>query len=144
LVEDHADTARIISRLLSTRGYHIQIANDMGSALRLAQQMQFDLLVSDLGLPDGDGLDLMRQLGKTCGPRRGIALSGYGMEHDLARSREAGFLEHLTKPVDLSKLEEAIERVAALPDLVQSTPHIAGPFTTRPSSAGPSSSPEHR
>ncbi|MFP5284955.1 MAG: response regulator, partial [Thermoanaerobaculia bacterium] len=67
----------------------------------------------DLGLPDGSGLDLMRELGARHG-LRGIALSGYGMEEDVQRSREAGFETHLTKPVNLETLREAIRRAAAV------------------------------
>jgi CheY-like chemotaxis protein len=70
----------------------------------------FDLVVSDLGLPDGSGLDVMRRLARQGVP--GIALSGYGMEEDLRRSREAGFACHLTKPVSLERLERALREVA--------------------------------
>ena len=67
-------------------------------------------MLSDLGLPDGSGQDLMRELASRYG-LRGIALSGYGMEEDIRRSREAGFLRHLTKPVDLQVLEATILQV---------------------------------
>jgi CheY-like chemotaxis protein len=71
---------------------------------------QFDLIISDIGLPDGSGLDIMRLVRKRR-PIKGIALSGFGMEEDIQRSREAGFSEHLTKPVDLRVLREAIRRL---------------------------------
>jgi CheY-like chemotaxis protein len=70
----------------------------------------FDLLISDLGLPDGNGRDLMRQAKKK-NSILGIALSGYGMESDVRASMEAGFAEHLTKPVNIVQLQEAIRRV---------------------------------
>lgn len=112
LVEDHADTAQLMSRLLQSIGHGVSVAAGMDSALNLAQRQRFDLVLSDLGLPDGTGLELMRQLKSRYG-LRGIALSGYGMEDDVRRSHEAGFDEHLTKPIDLSRLEAAIRRIAA-------------------------------
>jgi DNA-binding response OmpR family regulator len=72
-------------------------------------------VVSDLGLPDGDGLDLMRQLRDQYG-LRGIALSGYGHDQDIRESREAGFIEHLVKPIDFARLEAAVRRVSTKPD----------------------------
>jgi CheY-like chemotaxis protein len=111
LVEDHLDSARVLVRLLRHFGYNVTHARDMASALRIARESSFDLLISDLGLPDGSGHDLIRQLAAE-GSVTGIALSGYGMEADINCSREAGFLEHLTKPVTLEQLQAAIERVA--------------------------------
>ncbi|MFY9822897.1 MAG: response regulator, partial [Thermoanaerobaculia bacterium] len=72
---------------------------------------RLDLVVSDLGLPDGSGQDLMRELAQRYG-LRGIAVSGYGMEEDVRRSQEAGFLRHITKPVDLQMLKAAIRQAA--------------------------------
>lgn len=110
LVEDHVDSARVLVRLLGSSGYKVTHAENVASALRIARQTRFDLLISDLGLPDGSGHDLIRQLAAER-PVSGIALSGYGMETDIACSRKAGFLEHLTKPVTLEQLESAIQRV---------------------------------
>ena len=119
LVEDHADTARALTRLLDGLGYDVRVADGVQSALDLAAQADFDVLVSDLGLPDGSGLEVMRHLRETrSGPRGaapvGIALTGYGMEEDVARSREAGFAEHITKPVNFDRLQQAIERVTSI------------------------------
>ncbi len=111
LVEDHADTANAMTRILNRRGYDVHPASSMAEALRVADKNEFDVLVSDIGLPEGSGLELMRQL-LSKGPIKGIALSGFGMEEDVTRSREAGFVEHLTKPIDLGQLEAAIARVA--------------------------------
>jgi signal transduction histidine kinase len=110
LVEDHADTARTMTLLLRSLGYRVTTAGSVASALEAAQSEKFDLLISDVGLPDGTGLDLMQQL-LSRGPMRGIVLSGFGMEEDVRRSLEAGFSLHLTKPIDLQRLEAAIERV---------------------------------
>ena len=110
LVEDHEPTLRILSRLLTQLGHRVTGVTSVASATTAARRETFDLIISDLGLPDGSGLDVMRQL-RDQFTGRGIALTGYGMESDLAASREAGFVEHLTKPVDLAALEAAIERV---------------------------------
>lgn len=111
LVEDHEPTLQVMSALLESAGHDVKAAPNLASARKLAAEGDFDLLVSDLGLPDGSGLDLMRELRESHG-LRGIAVSGYGMEEDLRRSREAGFLEHLIKPVDPAKLKAAIARAA--------------------------------
>jgi signal transduction histidine kinase len=108
IVEDHEDTRRVIQMLLERLGYEVAIAKNVRTALELATQRDFDLLISDIGLPDGTGLDLMRALVAGGRPIRAIALSGYGMEGDIRRSREAGFLEHLTKPISVRKLQETI------------------------------------
>ena len=109
LVEDHADTAEAMADLLRALGHEVTVAGSVGVALSAAEAQggQFDLVVSDLGLPDGSGLDLMRVLSNSYG-LKGIALSGYGMEEDVLRSREAGFSKHLTKPVDMQALKAAI------------------------------------
>jgi PAS domain S-box-containing protein len=110
LVEDHAATLKIMSRLLAQLGHRVSTATTAAAAVAAAQQQSFDLLISDLGLPDGSGLDVMREL-KQEYAGRAIALTGYGMESDVAASREAGFAQHLTKPVDLAKLQGAIAQV---------------------------------
>jgi PAS domain S-box-containing protein len=114
LVEDHADTRRTMTHLLTAFGCRVTSAGSVAEALAKAEMHQFNLVVSDIGLPDGAGTDLVRQL-KVNYPVRAIALSGYGMEEDLQRSRAAGFDAHLTKPVDLHTLEETIRRVLAVP-----------------------------
>jgi CheY-like chemotaxis protein len=112
LVEDHADTAEALADLLSLLGHRITTAGSVAEALATVGTSDgFDLVVSDLGLPDGSGLDLMRELSARHG-LRGIALSGYGMEEDVRQSLEAGFLKHLTKPVSLPSLEATLQEVA--------------------------------
>lgn len=110
LVEDHRDTATMMSRFLRRCGYQVTVADSVASALKTADTEHFDVVVSDIGLPDGSGLDLMRQL-IARHSLRGIALSGFGMEEDLRRSKEAGFLEHLVKPINVQQLEDALKRV---------------------------------
>jgi CheY-like chemotaxis protein len=86
-------------------------AGTVAAALNCAAQGQFDLVISDIGLPDGNGVDLMVQLTRDYG-LRGIALSGYGMDADFARTKDAGFLAHLVKPVDFERLNRVLEQAA--------------------------------
>jgi PAS domain S-box-containing protein len=112
LVEDNEDTLRVMSKVLKSFGYDVRTATGVKDALNIADTEKFDLLVSDIGLPDGSGWDIMRQLR----PRqslRGIALSGYGMDEDIRKSREAGFEHHLVKPVNFDMLHNAIKNVAS-------------------------------
>jgi two-component system CheB/CheR fusion protein len=108
LVEDQVDTARAMRRLLAIDGHTVQWAADVASALKLAAEHEFDLLLSDLGLPDGSGLDLMRTLRHEGSTLPGIVLSGYGQDEDLARSRDAGFAAHLVKPLSPQMIRDAI------------------------------------
>jgi len=113
LVDDHPDTCAALERLLKLRGHTVTAAHNMRGALEMAGTADsFDLLISDVGLPDGNGMDLLRVL-RTRYPIRGIAISGFGMDTDIGKSLEAGFAEHLVKPVKLEKLEAAIARVMA-------------------------------
>jgi CheY-like chemotaxis protein len=114
LVDDHPDTLRIMARLLQKWGYRVTTADCVAKALEQAASDNFDLLVSDLGLPDGSGLDIIRELKGRYG-LRGIALSGYGTDDDLRESRLAGFEEHLIKPVSVDVLRTSVARVIAAP-----------------------------
>ena len=111
LVEDHVDGARALRQLLTAGGHTVQWASDVATGISLAREHRFDLLISDLGLPDGSGLDLMRTLRREGSTLPGITLSGYGQEEDVAQSREAGFATHLTKPVNLEELLACIREV---------------------------------
>ena len=110
LVDDHLDTLNVMGRLLTGCGHEVVTASTYGKALSVGQQQQFDLLISDLGLHDGSGYELMSAL-RAVSSVKGIALSGYGMKEDIDRSLAAGFSAHLTKPCDLSVLNAAIQRV---------------------------------
>ena len=112
LVEDHEDTNRSLTNLLRRRGYHVQAALNFESAVTLSAKDQFDVLISDLALPDGSGFDLMQKL-KSKQPLLGIALTGFGMEEDIRKSYDAGFKHHLVKPIDLNKLDSLIQESAA-------------------------------
>jgi PAS domain S-box-containing protein len=121
LVEDHADTADQLTRLLTRAGHTVCRAGNLKEAHECLRAggaddttCPFDLLISDLGLPDGSGHDLMRELKLRYG-LRGIALSGYGMKDDIQNSMDAGFSRHITKPVDWEELKAAIQRIAHEP-----------------------------
>lgn len=108
LVEDHASTLEQLARLLRLHGHAVHPAATMAEALTLAAQHECDVLLSDLGLPDGTGHELMARLRAAHPGLRGIALSGYGMEDDVQRSHEAGFSAHLVKPIDFDQLRHAL------------------------------------
>ena len=110
LVEDHADTARVLSRILRNAGFDVSHAATIAEARNLAAGRRFDLLISDLGLPDGSGLDLMKQF-REGHAMKGIALSGFGTDEDVAASAAVGFSAHLTKPVDWERLRAEIDRI---------------------------------
>jgi two-component system CheB/CheR fusion protein len=112
-VEDHGVTAKMMRMVLTKEGHAVETAGDVATALELAGRQPFDLLLSDLGLPDGSGHDLMRGLRQRGHKFPGIAMSGYGQEEDIRRSYEAGFAAHLTKPASREALVEAIASVTA-------------------------------
>ena len=114
LVEDHEDTNRSLTQLLRRRGYYVQSAHSVQGALEAAAQEQFDVLISDIGLPDGSGIELMQKLRRDR-PIFGIALTGFGMEDDLRKSYEVGFNHHLVKPVDLNRLDALIQQADGVP-----------------------------
>jgi CheY-like chemotaxis protein len=111
LVEDHEDTNHSLTRMLRRRGYEVHPAYNVRAALDLAAEKEFDVLVSDIGLPDGSGTDLFQTL-RMKRQIVGIALSGYGLEEDIRRSHDVGFSHHLVKPVDLNKLDSLIQEMS--------------------------------
>ncbi len=110
LVEDHQDTRKSMEFLLRRHKHQVTSAGNARDALELAAQHEFDLVISDLGLPDQSGIELMKQLRDTYG-LQGIGVSGYGMEEDIAESHAAGFTCHLVKPVSIDQLRRAIAEV---------------------------------
>ena len=116
LVEDHADSREALAGLLEIYGHQVRSAGSVEAALTALGDWPFDLIISDIGLPDGSGLDLMREIAvRYPNSARGICLTGFGMEEDIRKSREAGFLAHLTKPVNLQELEAVLSRVMREP-----------------------------
>ncbi len=112
VVEDEEASRRLMARLLRSLGHDVSTAGTIAEAKETAAAEVYELIVSDIGLPDGSGLDLMRWIVKQRGSVPAIALTGYGMEEDIVRSREAGFTAHMTKPIDFRKLEAMIRQVA--------------------------------
>jgi signal transduction histidine kinase/ActR/RegA family two-component response regulator len=110
LVDDHLDTCTALERLLVRRGHLVAAAHNVRSAMEAAARSPFDLLISDIALPDGTGTELMTYL-RAISHIPGIAISGFGMNGDIEKSFEAGFAEHLVKPVKMENLEAAIDRV---------------------------------
>ena len=112
LVDDNADTLTFLSTMLCRRGHEVATASDIAQGLQQATEGDFDVLISDIELPDGSGLEMMEAI-RSRKPIPGIALSGFGSSADIAQSKAAGFVVHLTKPVDFRRLEDVIERIAA-------------------------------
>jgi CheY-like chemotaxis protein len=115
IVDDHDDTLRSMKSLLSRLGYKVLAAENMTDALRIAEEQPFDILLSDIGLPDGSGLELLKRI-RAFRNVPALALSGYGMDEDIDRSHEAGFAQHLTKPVSIDRLQAAISQLDAETD----------------------------
>ena len=110
VVDDHVDTCMGMKMMLERRGYRVTCAHTANEAVGKAAAEVFDLVISDIGLPDRSGYELMQEL-RAQTSMRGIALSGFGMESDVSRARAAGFAEHLTKPINFERLEEAIHNL---------------------------------
>jgi signal transduction histidine kinase len=110
VVDDHVDTCTGMRMMLERRGYDITVAHSAGQAVEKTQEADFDLLISDIGLPDRSGYELMSELRQSKG-LIGIALSGFGMETDVTKARDAGFSEHLTKPINFDRLDQAIRHL---------------------------------
>jgi len=113
VVDDHQDTCTGMKRMLERRGYQITVAYSAEQAVQKTHDQDFDLLISDIGLPDRSGYELMRELRQSKG-MPGIALTGFGSEHDISKARAAGFAEHLTKPINFERLQEAIQNLLDL------------------------------
>ena len=111
LVEDHKDTRTSLEFLLQKNKHEVKSAASAKEALKLAAEFDFDLVISDIGLPDKSGLELMQQL-KEQFHLQGIGLSGYGMEEDIAKCYAAGFIQHLTKPIRFEQLKQVISEVS--------------------------------
>jgi CheY-like chemotaxis protein len=133
IVDDHADSARALSRLFRHDGHAVITAHTMAGALALVVgQQPVDVLLSDIGLPDGDGCELLRRVRAFYGGRDvpAIALSGLGDEETLQRCREAGFRQFLLKPLTF---EHVRDEVLSLVGLGRRQPPLPPtPVVTRP------------
>jgi len=112
VVEDHADTLRVLARLLDHFGHEISVANGAQRALEIVDSKEFDVVLSDIGLPDGTGYEVIAQA-KRKQPIKGVALTGFDKDEDIKRSKEAGFDFHLSKPVDFHELRMVLTQLGA-------------------------------
>ena len=111
LVDDNRDTLGYMAGILDKRGYRVDSGDQLPHGVEAGAGNTYDLLISDIDLPDGTGLDIMREL--RAGPTPGIAVSGFGSADDIAMSLESGFAVHLVKPIDVRALAAAIASVTA-------------------------------
>jgi PAS domain S-box-containing protein len=111
LVEDHRDTRHALSRLLTHFGHQTLVANNIKSALEIIASQRFDAVLCDIGLPDGSGYEVVLQA-KQKGPIKAVAITGFGTDEDIRRSKKAGFDFHLIKPIDLDELQGVLDQVA--------------------------------
>src|ERR1700759_302696 len=111
LVENHQDTVRYMQLYLQQLGYEVAVAADMAKALQEIPKSQCDVLISDIGLPDGDGWQLMELLGSNR-PRFAIAMSGYGTGNDQRRSRDVGYNYNLVKPFTPEALQTLLREAS--------------------------------
>jgi PAS domain S-box-containing protein len=112
LVEDHRDTRHVLARLLIHFGHEVVTAENIRRALQILGTGEIDVLLCDIGLPDGSGYEVVAQARRKR-PIKAVAITGFGTEEDVRRSKEAGFDFHLVKPVDLHDLQTVLEQLAA-------------------------------
>jgi CheY-like chemotaxis protein len=112
VVEDHSDTLQALSRLLNHFGHDISTADDARSALDMINSKEFDVVLCDIALPDGNGYDVIAEA-KRKRPVKAVALSGYAARDDVERGRKAGFDFYLAKPVDFHELRAVLGQIAA-------------------------------
>jgi CheY-like chemotaxis protein len=111
VVENDTDSRQMLTMLLRSWGHAVEAASTMGEALAHLPGQRYDVLISDIGLPDGNGwqlMDKLRELGIFGNIGHAIAMSGYGMGSDLEKSRAAGFRHHLIKPMDVDQLDRLL------------------------------------
>jgi DNA-binding response OmpR family regulator len=111
IVDDHAETTEMLRILLARRGFDVTIARSVATAIAAVEEASFDVLVSDINLPDGDGCELLHRL-REARPLPAIALSGLDRPPDSRRGLDAGFDEYLGKPVTIDQLVGALRRVS--------------------------------
>jgi CheY-like chemotaxis protein len=114
VVEDHADSAALLERLLTRMGHAVETAACVRQAEALAAVKRFDVVISDVGLPDGDGCSLFRSV-RAMYPVKGIAVTGFGAADDVAACRRAGFDAHLVKPVMFDQLKSVLDELCNKP-----------------------------
>ncbi|HKG96887.1 MAG TPA: ATP-binding protein, partial [Pyrinomonadaceae bacterium] len=115
VVDDSEDTIAMLEQLLKTGGASVTTATNGADALRLAREREFDLILSDISMPEMDGFEFLRRLRKIEGRQDVpvVAITGFGRNADIERARAAGFYSHLTKPLNLQALAEVLQRLRA-------------------------------
>lgn len=113
LVEDHEDSRVVLSNLLIHCGHDVASASNMHEALSLLDNLRFDVLVSDIGLPDGNGLELVIEAKKRQPWKKTVALTAHERKGEKERGLRAGFDEYLTKPFDFHKLRSLLDEGSA-------------------------------
>lgn len=114
LVENHEDTITYVRRFLEHYGHEVRVGRTIHEALQRVDEKEPDVILSDIGLPDGDGWDLLQQLRRKT-KAYAIAMTGYGSRADLDRSLAAGYQDHLVKPFTPDKLLSALQRAQQPP-----------------------------
>jgi PAS domain S-box-containing protein len=112
LIEDHEDTARVLEKVLQQMGHEVETASTVATACQKLREKKFDVIFSDIGLPDGSGFDFIKAARELC-QTPAVALTGYGMAEDIDKCLRAGFEEHLTKPIDIDRLEKTLAKILA-------------------------------
>ncbi len=112
LVEDHQDTRRTLSRLLTHFGHNVVTADNVEGAMAIMASNNIDAVLCDIGLPDGSGYEVAAQA-RAKGNIKAIALTGFGTEQDVQRSKEAGFDFHLVKPINFQELQTVLDQSGA-------------------------------
>lgn len=111
LVEDDPATNRTLSKLLARRGHAVHAAANGKDALATPALESFDLVICDIGLPDTNGWELIVELKRRAPQLQAVALTGFGYIDDYAKSAEAGFAVHITKPAEIDSLERVMEQL---------------------------------
>jgi CheY-like chemotaxis protein len=127
LIEDHEDTAQVLQNVLRQMGHAVETCPTVAAACQKLHESQFDILLSDIGLPDGTGIDFIKAARQIC-QTPAVALTGYGMAEDVEKCLQAGFDEHLTKPIDVERLEKTLSRISPkrpIPSSERAQPEIA-------------------
>jgi len=127
VVDDHDDTRRVISNLLTVKGYEVFSAMNVASALEVLHRESIDVLLSDIGLPDGTGYALMESA-KSIQPFTGIAFSGFGMAEDVKRAFDSGFAHHMIKPISFDRLESILRQIIAKDVFKKTSTPISAPL----------------
>jgi PAS domain S-box-containing protein len=127
LIEDHEDTARVLDKNLQQMGHQVETCSTVATACQKLRERKFDVILSDIGLPDGSGIDFIKAAREIC-QTPAVALTGYGMAEDIDRCLQAGFEEHLTKPIDIDRLQKALSKVLTnkAASEIEPTPTLGG------------------